>query len=328
MTTPTNHWKLGLFVVAGTVMGLSTVAVLGARSARTEVGKYVSYFDESVQGIEVGSPIKFRGVIIGTVGRIDIAPDHRHVEVESELGVAELARLGLNVGGASRKRDARKKLAMAADLRVQLASAGLTGLKFLQLDFFDVGANPPPQLSFEVPENYIPAASSTMKNVEDSLLRMLNRLPEIADQLAMILVKVDDVLGELQGKQLPDQLALALDRTNRILAEAQHKIEQVDTGKLSKSAEKTLTGLNETVTRMNVLLARVDGDAGLLSSVVRASDAFGDTVRGADGVGERLEEALSAVREAAKSIHELAGALERDPDMLLKGRSRGLEKNR
>src|SRR4051795_12066875 len=97
MAAPTNHWKLGLFVVTGVVMVLGTVAMLGARSLRKEVERYVSYFDESVQGLEVGSPIKFRGVTIGTVGKIDVAPDHRHVEVELELGVADLHRLGLDV---------------------------------------------------------------------------------------------------------------------------------------------------------------------------------------------------------------------------------------
>lgn len=328
MAAPTNHWKLGLFVVAGIVMALTTVAVLGARSIRKEVGRYVSYFDESVQGLEVGSPIKFRGVTIGTVGKIDIAPDHRHVEVTSDLVVSDLARLRLNVGEGPGKRDLGKKLQMATDLRVQLASAGLTGVKFLQLDFFAVDDNPPPVLPFDVPENYIPAASSTMKNIEDSLVRTMNRLPELADQLGGLLGKVDGILGEFQAKKVPDQLAALLADTNRTLAEARAKIEQVDTAKLSKGAERTLNNLNDAVTRMNTLLAHVDGEKGLLSSVVRASDAFGDTVRNADGIGGQAEDALQAVQEAAKSIHKLAESLEKDPDMLLKGRSRGPEKNR
>jgi paraquat-inducible protein B len=288
----------------------------------------VSYFDESVQGLDVGSPIKFRGVTIGTVGRIGIAPDHRHVEVMSELVVSELGRLRLNVGEGPAKRDGPKKLAMATDLRVQLASAGLTGVKFLQLDFFDVSENPAPVLPFDVPENYIPAASSTMKNIEDSLMHMMSRLPEITEQLAGILTKVDHVLGELDGKKLPEQIAAMLESTNHMLGVAQHKIDQVDTGKLSRQAEQSLAGLNETVGRMNKLLANVDGEKGLLSSVVRASDAFGDTVRNADGLGGQLEEALQAVQEAASSIHKLADVLEKDPDMLLKGRTRAAEKNR
>ena len=70
MAAPQNHWKLGLFVVVGLALAVATVTLLGAFSTYREVGLYVSYFDESVQGLEVGSPIKFRGVTIGTVGRI------------------------------------------------------------------------------------------------------------------------------------------------------------------------------------------------------------------------------------------------------------------
>src|SRR4051812_1341511 len=142
MSAPTNHWKLGLFVVVGFALALGTVAWLGARSLRKEVGRYVSYFDESVQGLEVGSPIKFRGVTIGTVGKIDIAIDHRNVEVTSELGKAELARLGLDVAVGPVRPGEPKKLEQGLGLRVQLASSGLTGVKFLQLDFFPVAENP------------------------------------------------------------------------------------------------------------------------------------------------------------------------------------------
>ncbi len=329
MAAPTNHWKLGLFVVAGVVMVLTTVAALGARSLRKEVGRYVSYFDESVQGLEVGSPIKFRGVTIGTVGKIDIAPDHRHVEVTSELGVAELHRLGLDIAEGPVVAGTRKKLEQQTDLRVQLASAGVTGVKFLQLDFFVVADNPPPDLPFPVPDHhYIPAAASTMKNLEDSATRMMNRLPELVDQMMSILEKVNGMIGELKDRQLPEQIAATLTNANRILALAQQKLDQVDATKLSKEAGALLVALNDAMVRMNRLLARVDGDKGLLASVTRASDAFGDTARGVDGLGVDIEDALEAVQEAAKSVRKLADSIEKEPDMLLKGRGRGVEKNR
>lgn len=326
MSAPTNHWKLGLFVVVGVVLTLTTVAVLGARSLRKEVSHYVSYFDESVQGLEVGSPIKFRGVTIGTVGKIDVAVDHRHVEVTSDLGVAELNRLGLNMGSGAN--DSRKKLDVATDLRVQLASAGLTGVKFLQLDFFVVADNPPPVLTFPVPENYIPAAASTMKNIEDSLVRTMNRLPEIADQASAIMSKVDGMLGDIQDKKLPEQMNATLASTNQLIQGAQKKLEAVEADKLSGHAEKTLIGLNETVSRMNRLLASIDSEKGLLASLSHASDAIGDTAHNADGVGVELQDTLRSVQDAAKSIHKLADALEKEPDMLIKGRGRGAEKNR
>mgnify|MGYP001605984531 CR=1 FL=1 len=128
MTAPNNHWKLGLFVVVGAVAAVAMVGVLGALSLNPELGHYVSYFDESVQGLEVGSPIKFRGVTIGSVGRIDVAPDHRHVEVEVDLRKAALARLGLDVAAGPVAHGSAKKLEQAIDLRAQLASSGVTGV--------------------------------------------------------------------------------------------------------------------------------------------------------------------------------------------------------
>jgi hypothetical protein len=56
--------------------------------------------------------------------------------------------------------------------------------------------------------------------------------------------------------------------------------------------------------------------------VLRASNALGDTARTADGLGGQLEDTLRAIQEAAKSFHKLAGALEKEPDMLVKGREK------
>jgi len=328
MAAPTNHWKLGLFVVTGFVLTLATVALLGTRSLRKEIGRYVTYFDESVQGLEKGAPIKFRGVTIGNVGQIDVAADHRHVEVTLDLNIAVLSRLRLDVAAAPGTRGSRKKLAIATDLRVQLASAGLTGVKFLQLDFFDVDNTPLPVLPFPVPENYIPAAPSTLKSLEDAIVRVMGRVPELADQLGAILTQassilqsLDHVVGAVSKQQLPEQLAATLATVNRTAGEAQHKVEQIDTGKLSNQAEKVLVNLDQVMNRLSSVLNDISGEKGLLTSMTRASDAVGDTARNADGASAQLEDTLVAIREAAKSIHKLADALEKDPDMLLKGRA-------
>src|SRR5579863_3446765 len=95
MAAPTNHWKLGLFVVLGVVAGIGSIAALGARGLRKDTVTYQSYFDESVQGLDVGSAVKFRGVTIGSVSAIDIAPDHRHVAVQCQLERTQLSELGL-----------------------------------------------------------------------------------------------------------------------------------------------------------------------------------------------------------------------------------------
>ena len=157
MAAPTNHWKLGLFVVTGIVLSLATVTFLGAESLNKKAVSYETYFDESVEGLEVGSPVKFRGVKVGTVSAIGIAADRRHVAVTSDLGVADLAELGLAVGKGD-----KSTIRVPPDLRMQVASQGITGVKFLLIDFFSITDNPLPQLPFPVPARYIPAAVSTV----------------------------------------------------------------------------------------------------------------------------------------------------------------------
>ena len=85
--------------------------------------------------------MKFRGVTIGAVGEIDVAPDRRHVEVDEELGLAELRRLGF-VG----RKDSSEEVTPPAEVRAQIASIGITGVKYLALDFFDPRTTLPPEL--------------------------------------------------------------------------------------------------------------------------------------------------------------------------------------
>jgi len=49
MSAPKGHWKLGLFVVTGFVLGLTALVFLGARSMQRDVVTYISFFDESVK---------------------------------------------------------------------------------------------------------------------------------------------------------------------------------------------------------------------------------------------------------------------------------------
>jgi paraquat-inducible protein B len=322
MAAPQNHWKLGLFVIAGLALALATIGFLGALSMYEEVGLYESYFDESVQGLEVGSPIKFRGVTIGKVGRIQVAPDRRHVEVQSELVVDQLTRLGLDIEKKPRLFGTPRKLVMAPDLRLQLASAGLTGVKFLQLDFFNIQAYPPEDLPFPVPENYIPTAPSMMKNLEDSITRMANDLPVIVERLATIMGRIDVIVAEVADLGIPRQIADTLGSVDSVFKVAQQKIAQIDTRGLSSGAKRTLDVLNAAVGRLDGLLVRVDREKGLMSDAERAIASFGDILQQADGLGGALVDTLASIQATARSIRLLTEALEQDPEMLVKGRSK------
>ncbi len=314
MSTPTNHWKLGLFVVATAALALATLGFLGAQSMRQDVVHYTTFFDESVQGLEVGAPVKFRGVTIGNVSAVGVAPDGRHVAVTSALTVKEMIHLGI-----SRGKGKEARILVPPDLRMQLASQGITGVKFLQIDFFAVKDNPPPALPFPTPPNYIPAAVSTMKNLEDAVVRAVNRLPEVAEGILRVTVQLERMLDGLEKDNLSGKAASALVRVNEVLDALRGEVKRLDAGKLSAQAQEALTSLNATIKRVDVSLDRLGGDKGLL---VTATGAVGDMATSTRDVGKEFEETLRDIQEMAAAIQRVADALERDPDMLVKGRGK------
>jgi paraquat-inducible protein B len=323
MNEPANHWKLGLFVLLAAGLMTAAVVFLGTAGLRKETVSYTSYFDEAVTGLDVGSPARFRGVSIGQVSKIDLAPDSRQVEVRYDLGISVLDGLGLAAPAGQ-----TTKLRIPPDLRAQLGSSGLTGVKYVLLDYFESKSHPPPVLSFKVPGNYIPTAPSTMKNLEDSVVKAIDQFPVITQQLTVILTRLDNILLSVDEQHLPNKAVATLANVDQTLANidatlllARNKLNGVDTAGLSNEAKVVLANLNTTMTKAQALMARLDGDRGVLSSVQRATDSIGDVATDARGYGAELSDTLNALSEAANGITQLVGALELDSDMLLKGRS-------
>lgn len=299
MAAPTNHWKLGLFVVVGFAAALLAVVIFGAASMRKETVHYHTYFNESVQGLDVGSPVKFRGVTIGHVSAIEIAPDHRLVDVVEEIDVADIKRLGLLETGHGRT--GKPKFAIPPDLRAQLGSQGITGVKFVSIDFFDEKSNPPPSLPFAPAERYIPAAPSMMKNLEDTITKAMERLPEMVDAVVMIMGRVNGLLATLEKEDVSHKAASALAHADQVMTAMHTAILRLDRANIGEKAAGTIDELKVAVTKMNKVLDRFEGGA-------MAAD---------------VDATLRDVSEAAEAIRKLAETLERDPDMLLKGRAKG-----
>ena len=315
MSAPTNRWKLGAFVVGTVVIGVAAAIVLTAETMRVASVTYTSYFDEAVTGLEVGSPVRYRGVKIGNVSAIDVAPDQRHVEIVYSLGVKVLSKLRL--AGTSHGKETR--ILLPPDLRVQLAITGLTGTKFLQIDFFDT-AGEPPVLPFPVPENYIPATASTMKNLEEAVVRAVGMMPHIAQQLDLALSRTNAILDDLDRRGLPGKASTSLDNANQLLATLQRKLSQVRVDDLSRDAAATLEDASATLVKMKGVLDHLDGNDGLFASVQRTSDSLNDVA--GPRLGATFHETERDMREAAVAVRQLVEALQRDPDMFLKGKTK------
>jgi phospholipid/cholesterol/gamma-HCH transport system substrate-binding protein len=316
VSAPANHWKLGAFVMGAVLVGLAAAVALMAQRLQILTVSNKSYFDEAVTGLEVGSPVSFRGVKIGNVSAIDVAPDRRHVEVTYSLGVAVLKRLGL----AGTTHGLGTKMSVPPGLRVQLASTGLTGTKYLQIDFFDTGGAPPPVLPFPVPDNYIPATPSTMKNLEAAVVRAVDQFPDLARELGGAIARMNVILEDVDRRGLPGKAVATLERGDRLIATLLAKLDAIPVADLSREAAATLRGASAALAKLERVLVRLDGDDGLVASVQRTSEALSDAA--GPSLGTNLDETGRDLREAAVAVRQLAEALQRDPDMLIKGKAR------
>jgi paraquat-inducible protein B len=125
----------------------------------------------------------------------------------------------------------------------------------------------------------------------------------------------------LNEQGLPAKLAAALANVNVAVSELRAILKEVDRQRLPARVAVALDALTKSIAKVHAVLEGVDGDDGLLASTRRATDAFGDLGTEAVGSTGELEHTLRDVGEAAQAIRDLAQTLERDPDMLLKGRS-------
>jgi phospholipid/cholesterol/gamma-HCH transport system substrate-binding protein len=150
---------VGLFVITGLIIGVVAIVWLGAAKYFQKGARYVTYFDESVQGLQVDSRVKYRGVEVGNVERIGVAPDQRLVEVVVKIDL---------------KGDVEHTVV------TQLRAAGITGIVFVELD-----RRHPDEESFLPPTGMatlypvIPSQPSQTKQMLSSIDRVMENINQV-----------------------------------------------------------------------------------------------------------------------------------------------------
>ncbi|HZU83106.1 MAG TPA: MlaD family protein [Polyangiaceae bacterium] len=313
-----NYWKLGAFVVLGVALALVAVTYFGSGLWGRSTVDYQVYFDESVQGLDVGSLVRFRGVTVGQVTRIGVAPDGRRIQVGCSLRSSDLRRQGLATPGPGPAR-----LKQPPGLRAQLSVVGLTGQEIVSLDFFDPASHPVAALPFPTPERTIASTTSTLKQIEDSVVTSTDRLPDLAVAAQGLVDDGRALVSGLAAADLGPHAARTLRRADELLASVQVVARRLAAGGTPETAAHAVGQLDSALTRLDELLEQAGSSRGLLTSARRATDALSDAARGSSAVGRELDDTLREAHTTLAAIRRLADALERNPDMLLKGRPEG-----
>lgn len=336
--TDTNRWKLGLFVSLSCALLVGSLMWLGISQLQRRTTPVYFYFDETVNGLEIGSPVKFRGVTIGGVDEILPAPDRRNIEVRAGLYVDRLENFGIAL--EELKQSNSERSFVSDDLRAQLVTSALTSVSFIQIDVFDPPP-PRPTYTFPTPWETIPTTPSTFKSLERGIMDALDSFPRLSAQAESLLEGLNRGVEDLQLAGLSKDL-------RELLESGRSLMDDLRTSPLVDRSSETYTQLDRTLLELGDLAAQLNGPDGQVERVVARLDSVGAAIEadfeGSDfpgaveamkGAGRALEgttdEVTVLLREVRGSLdrfeatlsalQELATLLSRDPGSLLHGRS-------
>ncbi len=265
MSTKANYFKIGIFVISASIIAIIAIIVMGMGTLFKNKIVIETYIDGSVQGLDVGSPFKFRGVKLGNVEKISFVSNEYNLDVNSKEylthGSYILVKSSLEPSRENTEKEQRLFVERLIEkgLRVRLASQGITGTAYLEADYLDPEEYPPMQISWEPNNYYVPSVPSVITEFKESIDMILNKLEEINVQgittsLEDILVSVSKMLDNAKVANITKQagnLLVELRETNKrlgpLLSDASATMETVRriTGETEKPLTRSLASLGE-----------------------------------------------------------------------------------
>jgi paraquat-inducible protein B len=320
MSQKANPTTIGLFIVVGLGLLLGGLLLFSSGKWFRTTEKFIVYFDTSLQGLEAGAPVKYRGVTIGRVVEVLIA----HNQASDDFAMPVI--IEIDRGASQAKSD--KQLLLGKDYALHLIEEGLrakleaeslvTGVLYVELAI-DPEAGPP-ELHQVKPEYVeIPAEPTDIQQLLANLGRL--DLAGISEKLNHLLDRVDKSLGEVKVHEINTGVSNILASANRLL----------NSHDLTNSLAEVKLAVGDLRALIKRLDNQVDPIAGsMTNTLAQAQQTLAELRRGMQSLSSLAEpgaplrsdlrEALDKLGNAANAIADLAEFLQRNPNALITGR--------
>lgn len=339
MSKPVNPAIIGGFTVGAITLLVLALLIFGAgKEFNADKVRYVVFFESSLNGLEIGAPVKMQGVKIGQVTEISLQIDNKRGILYKPV-VLEVDRTTLSSTGGQALPKAveydelkanRDKL-VANGMRARLETQSLlTGLLYVDLNFYP---NKPPMYIglqykdlLEVPG--VPATTDELRSTAEEVAEKLRSLPldEIVQDLAGSLREIKAILGSEDVKRSRVALADTLEELNKASKVLNNHLEPmlkdsdatiVSTQALVKDTQAMVQELHR---QMPAILDSTDKTLEAARSTMNQAQQSLQTMGNAVGPESALADALESVKYAARAIRDLGDYLERHPESLLSGK--------
>lgn len=298
MSAKSSKFLIGLFVISGTLICAAIIIWVGAARIFMKGSLYSVYFDESVQGLQVDSAIKYRGVEIGKVESIKVAPDYRLIEVIMKIDLEEDL----------------QKLTIAT-----LKTTGITGIVFIELDQLRTGdLSSSPKITFKSSYPVIPSRRSEISRfLADTGVIMQNikdiDLKGISDQMKNTSKAIENFV---EGKRV-NNIMTNLESTSANLDQAISKINKtVSEGKLDRVVNETMGVLLDAHQLIGQAKNEIDA-LKLQEKADRTDILLKDIDKKAQVITNELQDTSEHLRVTSENLQKLSDNLKRNPSELI-----------
>ncbi len=260
MADQPRYFRIGLFVLTALAVLAASLIFFGAGRIFRERLYVETYVDGSVQGMDVGSAVKFRGVPIGRVSKVDFC---FNIYGTSEEGSSDyvyiLMEIDVEIFNDMFKEGIEPLLGAAIEqgLRVQLQPQGITGLSYLEINYFDPARFPVLQIWWKPLHPYIPSAPGQIASLLDSVNNIMAKVEEMdirgtLAHLNEVLSTVNTAVNDLQVAKLSGDL-------QQLLRTLDTQVAQLDTKQLTTEGVSMLNNINNAATQLKDLTRQLEG---------------------------------------------------------------------
>ncbi|AFM24356.1 MlaD family protein [Desulfomonile tiedjei] len=264
-----DKFKIGLFVIGALILGIGLMIWLGASRYFEETQMVVAYFSESVQGLQTDSPVKFRGVPVGRIKAIRLAPNGRLIEVVMSLD---------------------KTFQVTPDLGIKMNLLGLTGLKYLEMDTIKPEQQREVvQLGFEPKYPVIATYPSDISEIGSALDNIFQKIKgvdveRISDNLIRVSGRLDKMLADPKLDHLGTDTADAMREVKETARKLNEEIGRAqiakNMNKVTEKASELLQESAETARSADRMIRRTDNNLNRLTQKLdRSADNLIDFTR-------------------------------------------------
>lgn len=286
MTQNANYFKLGLFVILAFCIAVGFLIVFGAGTFFKKEILAETCFDESVQGLDVGSEVKYKGVRIGTVKTITTPAKVYGTPSNYVLVVFSLDEGVFAESGGTDPEQAVTDV-IQKGLKVYLSFKGLTGAAYLETDYFPDTISGL-DITWEPRHLYVPSRKSSIKRLGDAVNLILEHLSQI--NILGMTANLEELLETLNTKTAEFDLAGISEQTSAMLEEFR---------------------------RTNQQLSDTIGSPGFRQMIQDAQGSFAGIRVMVDKAGEPVSRTLEDLEHTAASARTLTSGLEARTDKKL-----------